>query len=80
MLEDKLNYVTAEVRMGDDTPAYTTHLTNGGEQGFHLDAFQVNFRDDVQMRGRIRYLKLYKNIDPSKTITINGTFVGAFEH
>jgi len=76
-LEDKLQYVNVELRMGDDLPAYATNLGSSVPQGIHLDVFKVIRNSGTEIQCRIRDMKLYKNIDPAQTITINGTFIGA---
>ncbi|MCP4122701.1 MAG: hypothetical protein GY751_13185 [Bacteroidetes bacterium] len=79
-LEDKLQYVNVELRMGDDHPAYATNLGNSVPQGIHLDVFKVIRNNGTEIQCRIRDMKLYKNIDPAQTVTINGTFIGAIPY
>jgi hypothetical protein len=76
-LEDKLQYANVELRMGDDQPAYATNLGNSIPRGIHLDVFKVIKNNGTEIQCRIRDMKLYKNIDPTQSITVNGTFVGA---
>lgn len=79
VLEDKLRYVIAEVRTGDDQPAYATNLDENIPSGISIDAFRITDNDGIRIQARIRDLKLFKNVDPDKTIVINGTFIGALD-
>ena len=76
-LEDKLQYVNAELRYLDDTPGFATNMGNSIPPGIFLNKFKIIENDGVQIKCKINDMILYKNVDPSKTIHVNGTFVGA---
>lgn len=76
-LEDKIRYVSAELRRGEDNPAYSSHLGQALPRGFALDAFRITDNDGVTVKARIRDLVLFKNTDTENAVTVNGTFAGA---
>jgi len=76
-LEDKWKYVTANYLIGNESPSYSSNIGNQIPAGISIDVFRITYYDGIEIRGRIREMTLYKNTNPSKSIEINGTFVGA---
>jgi hypothetical protein len=76
-LEDKWKYVTARYLTGSDASAYSSNLGVNIPPGSTLNVFQVTAYDGTQIRCRIQDMVLYKNIDPSSTIEVDGTFIAA---
>jgi hypothetical protein len=76
-LEDKLSYTNVELRTSANEPIYATNLNNTAPQGTYLDVFKVVDFDGATIQCRLRDMTLYSGSNPDKTITINGTFVGA---
>ena len=70
-----LRYVTAELRFGNDAPAYSTNLSGNINPGVSQNAFWITSYDGNQIRARIKELTLIHNIQNSREIEINGTFV-----
>jgi hypothetical protein len=76
-LDDKLFYTNIVFSDATGTCTYSTNFNNNIPPGIFLDVFKVIQNDGQQIQCRIRDMILYKTNDPSRTITINGTFVGA---
>ena len=76
-LEDKWKYVSAVYITGAETPSYSTNLGVNYPPGVTLDVFRITAYDGIEMQCRIRDMTLFKNVDPSKSIELDGTFTGA---
>ncbi|MCP4123858.1 MAG: hypothetical protein GY751_19085 [Bacteroidetes bacterium] len=75
--EDKLQYITADLRTGSDVAAYSSNLGSEFPFGIKLDVFRIISNNGSTIQCRIRDLELFKNTDGSQRININGTFVAS---
>ena len=78
-LEDKLQYAKVEIRTSSNEPRYTSNDGNVLPQGALLDVFQVVQNDGAYIQCRIRDMELFHQVHPERSITINGTFIGALD-
>jgi hypothetical protein len=74
-LSERGRFVKAELRRGNDAPVYSTNASGNIMPEVILSAFEIIYNDGDQIRARIREMKMYHNIENSKEIKINGTFV-----
>lgn len=76
-LEDKTEFLIAEYYVGTEIPAYVSNLGVNYPPGAILEAFKITYFDGLEIHCRMQELQLFKILDLTKTIEINGTFVGA---
>lgn len=75
-LNEKVRYVTAELRFGnEDIPLYSTNQAGIFTAGTIQGAFRITSCDEHQIKGRIRELVLYNAIHQNQRIQIDGTFI-----
>ena len=74
-IEDKLQYLTAELHYGSEAYSYVSNLGANLPPGINVDALKVSMSDDILINGQLRDVVLYKNTDPDKSITVSGTFI-----
>ncbi|MCP4122698.1 MAG: hypothetical protein GY751_13170 [Bacteroidetes bacterium] len=76
-MEDKQQYLLAELRYGSESAKYVANLGAHMPPLTNINALEIDCNDAVQLHGRLKDVVLYKNTEPDKSIILNGTFAAA---